>query len=1316
MGCLKSVSMGVIIYTMMIHLMVDGITKVLHSAKIDCNSTDAFSCMFSDDCIHKDLQCDGKDDCGDNSDETFCASICSGEGWFQCNNGHCISVHWLCDGEDDCMDWSDEESCNNTNVSQTPLSYTCHGDDFQCGDGLCLPQSWKCDGQSDCRDGDDEDAQSCNGEGNKTCGKLFTCGDGSCIPHSWVCDGDPDCIRGKTDEVDCGRERNYTDSCVLDEGWFPCMDGSRCLEPRHVCDSISQCGDQSDEGEFCTATANCSSISCSHGCIESQYGPQCFCNKGYRPQSSGNCVDVDECLEFGRCSQECLNSGGGFSCHCMDGYILNSNNSCVASDGGAILFFSTKTEIRGMKLDGDMQYFPIATDLPHVVGVGFDSLNGQVYWTDVAPGRERLVSIRLDGSSPQSIITNGLDMPEDIVVDEVNRNVYFTDSVRKHVAVCSLDNSGCTVLVSGIEQPRAIVIHHNSKQVLFSDWGSNPAIVKLSMDGSNRKNLVDEDVSWPNGLAVDQVLDRIYWSDAKKDTIESIRLDGTDRRIILDMIDKHPFSLAVFEDSLYWSDWALQEIVSCNKFNGKNFRTLVKEAGIQPMGITIAHPLLSRVGELSPCLNNPCSHVCLPGAIPNKFECRCPSHLVLDEAGNSCIERISKSNILHLATSSNIYEIFPHNIGTTSWSKAFETSPRSFIVDLDSSSYDLVYFVDRGQEKGIGSYVGSSEEMRQVATGEQYGAISVDPMSHNLFWVDVHKMDVMVHSLKTGKNVEILRSNSSALALKFVPEKNRLIVAEKGKLTILHSGGGNADVILSSDIVAPTGIAFSAAEDVVYIGDSEAKAIWQWKWGSSDVGHFKLGIGEVSSVVVVERVLYWVQKSFNTLFWIDLSIVEDISWMSLEGIASADDVLTLSVGKLDYNRRRNSDCLTSHCSDVCFPNDEHGYICACAYGAQLSRDRHTCEEHCPKNVFNCGNGQCVPYDWYCDGSSDCVNEKDEANCSLVISHPPISQDYKANADNGGLQNSTSSVSVSANTNDQIKESPRSEVKGKNSYIEKKSRNDVVDEEKRRPIEEIGNIEGDVERKETLTKEDVETIKSAISEGKRKADEGISITKVDLERKETLTNEDVENIESAISADKPLADEEPDSFKYSEHSNYRNIDSIASSERDSIHVPEESEDLSEASQISSSDEHPDVMVDEVKGHDTSGAVVGIVVTLLVAVLLIIMIYFGRKYLGAKQKSTDDVMFTSMGSSWSGADLERGCIQIVSKNDLTKEDGSGLKGVFTERDSSSLKSSDTQDNDSAYQECSIAASSVDSRHFSVGDDDEPYSYDDRRRLLN
>ena len=94
----------------------------------------------------------------------------------------------------------------------------------------------------------------------------------------------------------------------------------------------------------------------------------------------------------------------------------------------------------------------------------------------------------------------------------------------------------------------------------------------MALDGSNKRDLVTENIIWPNGLAVDQITDRVYWADSKLDVIESVDLDGGDRRTILTSHPKHPFSLAVFEDSLYWSDWETQEIVSCNKASyGKLF-------------------------------------------------------------------------------------------------------------------------------------------------------------------------------------------------------------------------------------------------------------------------------------------------------------------------------------------------------------------------------------------------------------------------------------------------------------------------------------------------------------------------------------------------------------------------------------------------------------------------------------------------------------------------------------------------------------------------------------------------------------------------
>merc|ERR1719369_1936597 len=75
-----------------------------------------------------------------------------------------------------------------------------------------------------------------------------------------------DCADGSDEGAHCVQERNVTESCEVEQGWFPCEDGSRCLHAEHVCDNIEQCGDGSDEGEFCTKP-DCSTISCSLGCI-----------------------------------------------------------------------------------------------------------------------------------------------------------------------------------------------------------------------------------------------------------------------------------------------------------------------------------------------------------------------------------------------------------------------------------------------------------------------------------------------------------------------------------------------------------------------------------------------------------------------------------------------------------------------------------------------------------------------------------------------------------------------------------------------------------------------------------------------------------------------------------------------------------------------------------------------------------------------------------------------------------------------------------------------------------------------------------------
>ena len=72
------------------------------------------------------------------------AAVCSGH--FRCSNGLCIYASRQCDGYNDCGDNSDESNC-------------CTSNDFTCHNGQCVLSTWECDGYEDCSDGSDEGSQ-----------------------------------------------------------------------------------------------------------------------------------------------------------------------------------------------------------------------------------------------------------------------------------------------------------------------------------------------------------------------------------------------------------------------------------------------------------------------------------------------------------------------------------------------------------------------------------------------------------------------------------------------------------------------------------------------------------------------------------------------------------------------------------------------------------------------------------------------------------------------------------------------------------------------------------------------------------------------------------------------------------------------------------------------------------------------------------------------------------------------------------------------------------------------------------------------------
>ncbi|KAK8720648.1 hypothetical protein OTU49_013179, partial [Cherax quadricarinatus] len=118
-------------------------------------------------------------------------------------------------------------------------------------------------------------------------------------------------------------------------------------------------------------------------------------------------------------------------------------------------------------------------------------------------------------------------------------------------------------------EPRAIAVFPSDGLLFWTDWGNMSKIERSYLDGSERTVLLDEDIGWPNGITIDYKMRRIFWNDAKGDTIGSSDLDGGNRVVLVQQVP-HPFGLTLLGNHIYWTDWDTLTIERADKTSGSN--------------------------------------------------------------------------------------------------------------------------------------------------------------------------------------------------------------------------------------------------------------------------------------------------------------------------------------------------------------------------------------------------------------------------------------------------------------------------------------------------------------------------------------------------------------------------------------------------------------------------------------------------------------------------------------------------------------------------------------------------------------------------
>lgn len=129
--------------------------------------------------------------------------------------------------------------------------------------------------------------------------------------------------------------------------------------------------------------------------------------------------------------------------------------------------------------------------------------------------------------------------------------------------------------------------------MFWTDWGAAAKIEKCAMDGdsTSRQVLVNRDIVWPNGLTIDFEEGRIWWVDASLGTVESMLLNGQDRKIAMrNWRVRDTFSITLFQDSIYLTRRRRgRRVIKINK-NGRGVKRIQRYL-YGPRGIVVYHRL-----------------------------------------------------------------------------------------------------------------------------------------------------------------------------------------------------------------------------------------------------------------------------------------------------------------------------------------------------------------------------------------------------------------------------------------------------------------------------------------------------------------------------------------------------------------------------------------------------------------------------------------------------------------------------------------------------------------------------------------------------
>ncbi|XP_030387552.1 nidogen-1 [Scaptodrosophila lebanonensis] len=424
--------------------------------------------------------------------------------------------------------------------------------------------------------------------------------DDSCAMRPDICDPHASCqYQEQLDKSECVCERGYRGDgfhCQLEP---ECQWSADCGDSAFCDNGVCQCNEglERDANDLCVQSGRCGAVFCGSNAIckwDASQGVQyCACLDGYEGDALEGCTSKPEpCNVRNTCgihaTCEPTEDPAHYECQCNagyhgDGYVCIEELNCLNKPTLCDMNAKCHSTNTGLVCVCNQGFYGNGS-------VCFERQQHESDFLIVSQG-VMIVRVPLNGRNvlPISVTSMAIGLDKDCV----EGRIYWGDISTKKIMSSKYDGTDARPFITtDIESPEGIAIDVVSRRLYWTDSVKDTIEVASLDDPTLRAVIINKQLVNPRGIAVDPIREKIYWSDWDRagPKIEFSDLDGTGREILLgkDAVNL-PNSLVVLESSgeLCFADAGTKK-VECIDAHSHQIRTISNDLSY-PFGLTFTH-------------------------------------------------------------------------------------------------------------------------------------------------------------------------------------------------------------------------------------------------------------------------------------------------------------------------------------------------------------------------------------------------------------------------------------------------------------------------------------------------------------------------------------------------------------------------------------------------------------------------------------------------------------------------------------------------------------------------------------------------------